>query len=234
MEKLHREAMVINATQLMSSVRVETADQMLRQSSLIRAAGYSCFLFFQNELTQQYALPKGDDVAFAMAGVIKNIPMASAAELTWDQVLQFRSDKESIAAYRNFHLWLNDFQPKSEREAIDIVGQKLDDYSRAIKKHGLKTQQETFKLIASIPSRFGASVPAATTGAAIGYGLFGPQGAAVGAAIGAAMAAGLSVGGDIVVSITEEQINRSDLISGPNREIAYLHGLVGKLPKKAK
>jgi hypothetical protein len=101
--------------------------------------------------------------------------MASAAQLTWDQVKQVRSDKESLAAYRNFHLWLNDFHPKSEREATDVIGQKLDDYRAAIRKHGLKTRQETFKLIASIPSRFGASVPAATTGAAIGYGLLGPH-----------------------------------------------------------
>ena len=72
---------------------------------------------------------------------------------------------------------------------------------------------------------------AATTGAAIGYGLHGPQGAFFGAGIGAALAAGLSIGGDVVVSINQEQISRSDLISGPNREIAYLHGLTEKLPK---
>lgn len=207
------------------------ASELQMRSSRIRSDGYRCFAFFNNELTRQYSFPQGDDVAFALAGVIKNIPMASAATLTWDQVKQFRSDKESTAAYRNFHLWLNNFHPKSEREAIDVIGQKLDDYRAAIRKHGLKTRQETFKLIASIPSRFGASVPAATTGAAIGYGLFGPQGAFVGAGIGAALAAGLSVGGDVVVSITEEQINRLDLISGPHGEIAYLHGLAENLSK---
>jgi hypothetical protein len=202
------------------------------RSSRIRAAGYRCFPFFNNELTRHYSLfYQGGDVGFALAGVIKNIPMASPAQLTWDQVKQFRSDKESTDAYRNFHLWLNDFHPKSEGEAIDVIGQKLDDYRAAIRKHGLKTRQETFKLIASIPSRFGAAAPAATTGAAIGYGLHGPQGAFFGAGIGAALAAGLSIGGDVGVSINQEQISRSDLISGPNREIAYLHGLTEKLPK---
>jgi hypothetical protein len=207
------------------------AIELQMRSSRIRSDGYRCFAFFNNELTRQYSFPKGDEVAFALAGVIKNIPMPSAATLTWDQVKQFRSDKESTAAYRNFHLWLNNFHPKSEREAIDVIGQKLDGYRAAIRKHGLKTRQETFKLIASIPSRFGASVPAATTGAAIGYDLFGPQGAFVGAGIGAFMAAGLSFGGDFVASITEEQINRLDLISGPHGEIAYLHGLAEKLSK---
>jgi hypothetical protein len=194
------------------------------RSSRIRAAGYRCFPFFNNELTRHYSLfYQGGDVGFALAGVIKNIPMASPAQLTWDQVKQFRSDKESTDAYRNFHLWLNDFHPKSEGEAIDVIGQKLDDYSAAIRKHGLKTRQETFKLI----SRF---VPAVTKGAAIGYGLLGPHGAFVGG-IGAALAEGLSISKDVVVSITEEQINRLDLISGPHREIAYLHGLAEKLSK---
>jgi hypothetical protein len=87
------------------------------------------------------------------------------------------------------------------------------------------------KILDPRTKRFGASVPAATTGAAIGYGLLGPQGAFVGAGIGAALAAGLSISGDVVVSITEEQINRLDLISGPHREIAYLHGLAEKLSK---
>jgi hypothetical protein len=203
------------------------------RSSRIRAAGYRCFPFFNNELTRHYSLfYQGGDVGFALAGVIKNIPMASPAQLTWDQVKQFRSDKESRAAYRNFHLWLNDFHPKSEGEAIDVIGQKLDDYREAIRKHGLKTRQETFQLIASIPSRYGTYITGGTIGAAIGVGLFGPQGGTAGSAvIGAIMAAGLSIGGDIVASITEAQINRSDLISGPNREIAYLHGLTEKLPK---
>jgi hypothetical protein len=203
------------------------------RSSRIQAAGYRCFPFFNNELTRQYSFYQGGDVGFALAGVIKNIPMASPAQLTWDQVKQFRSDKGSRAAYRNFHLWLNNFHPKSEGEAIDVIGQKLDDYREAIRKHGLKTRQETFKLIASIPSRFGAAGPAAMTGAAIGYGLLGPgpQGAFFGAGIGAALAAGISVSGDVVVSITEEQINRLDLNSGPHREIAYLHGLAEKLSK---
>jgi hypothetical protein len=209
----------------------ELALVLQMRSSRIRADGYRCFAFFNNELTRQYSFSQGDDVAFALAGVIKNIPMASPAQLTWDQVKQVRSDKESLAAYRNFHLWLNDFHPKSEREAIDVIGQKLDDYRAAIRKHGLKTRQETFKLIASIPSRYGSYVTGGTIGAAIGFGLFGPQGAAVGSMIGASMAAGLSISGDVVVSITEEQINRLDLISGPHREIAYLHGLAEKLSK---
>jgi hypothetical protein len=97
-------------------------------SSILRRGGLRCFPFsVVDEPALEYGLCPGDDAALAMVGVIKKIPMASAADLTWDQVLQFRSDKESIAAYRNFHLWLNDFHPKSEREAIDIVGQKLDD-----------------------------------------------------------------------------------------------------------
>jgi hypothetical protein len=61
--------------------------------------------------------------------------------------------------------------------------------------------------------------------------LFGPQGGAVGSAIGAVMAAGVSIGGDVVVSSTEQRINRLDLISGPHGEIAYLHGLAAKLSK---
>jgi hypothetical protein len=207
------------------------ASELQMRSSRIRSDGYRCFAFFNSELTRQYSFPKGDDVAFALAGVIKNIPMPSAATLTWDQVKQFRSDKESTAAYRNFHLWLNNFHPKSEREAIDIVGQKLDDYSRAIKKHGLKTQKETAKLIASIPSRYGTYVAGGTIGAAIGFGLFGPQCGVVGSAIGAVMAAGVSIGGDVVASITEQRINRLDLISGPHGEIAYVHELAEKLSK---
>src|ERR1043165_613507 len=102
-----------------------------------------------------------------------NVPLVTPTTLSWQQIIEFRSDNKARSAYRRFHLWLSDFHPRSEREATDIVGKRLEDYLWAVKKHGLQTTKDTAKLVASVPARYGHFVAGAALGTAVGIALFG-------------------------------------------------------------
>lgn len=189
------------------------------QSSAIRSAGYRCFTIFGERSSEYHALPEGDD--FVIAALIKNIPVVDSETLSWRQILEFKSDSISSNAYRAFHLWLNDFKPRSEREAVDLIGKKLHEYELAIRKHGLVTTRDTAKLITTLPSRVGAF--------SAGFGLGGTTGVALGlsnapllAVIGALLFGGVSLGGDIVAMLSERRIRKADIAYGPSSELAYL------------
>lgn len=190
------------------------------QSAAIRTAGHRCFAVFGRRSSEYDAIPKGED--FVLAAITQNIPVVASETLSWPQILQFRSDNMSSSAYRAFHLWLSDFNPQSEREAIDIIGKRLHDYENALKKHGLETKRDTAKLITSLPSRVSALGTGAGMGAATGAALFSLSASPVAAAIGALLFAGISLGGDIVAMISERRIRKADLVHGPSAELAYL------------
>lgn len=54
--------------------------------------------------------------------------------------MEFRRDAEATGKYRDLRLWLQDgISGQSVAHATDIIDQKIDDYSWAIRKHGLST-----------------------------------------------------------------------------------------------
>jgi hypothetical protein len=68
------------------------------------------------------------------------IPDIVEDKLTWEQVLEFRQDKTTKTKLDRLRRWFNiDLLKKSEEEIKNILGQKIDDYQWALKKHGIQT-----------------------------------------------------------------------------------------------
>lgn len=60
--------------------------------------------------------------------------------LTWEQVIEFRKDKDRCAKYRMLAHWFNSqLVGKSEAFIVGELGKKLYEYEEAIKYHGMKT-----------------------------------------------------------------------------------------------
>jgi hypothetical protein len=154
-------------------------------------------------------LPAGKQEAYQ--GVLNNIPVAIEQDLTWEQTLEFRNDKESRRAYRDLHLWLESgLKTESERQATDLIAQKLEDYSRAIKKHGIRTTVEAISSFISLS----AVVPPAAGVAAAAVNLEPTIGAVTGGVL-ALVGAGAWIG--------KRLLDLEDLKRGEHREVAYIY-----------
>lgn len=68
------------------------------------------------------------------------IPDILEEKLTWEQVLESRKDKKAKMKLDRLRRWFKTgLLKKSEDEIKNILGQKLDDYQWALKKHGIQT-----------------------------------------------------------------------------------------------
>ncbi len=68
------------------------------------------------------------------------IPVILDAELTWEQVLEFRKDKKAREKLIRLRRWFSiDLLSKNGEEIKSILGKRLDDYEWALKKHGIQT-----------------------------------------------------------------------------------------------
>ncbi|MFN8581365.1 MAG: hypothetical protein U0163_10365 [Gemmatimonadaceae bacterium] len=149
----------------------------------------------------------------AYEGALSNIPLVLAESAPWDQILAFRADAEAVSKYRDLRLWLRSgLKAESVQHAADIIGQKVDDYRWAIKRHGLQTTLGAFKTIFDWKE---SKLSLAATGLA----------AATGGPMWAALAGGLSVAVQIGAWIAERRLDARDVSRGTNREVAILYDM---------
>lgn len=65
--------------------------------------------------------------------------MIDEDELSWEQVLEIRKDRKSILKLRKFRNWAdNSFQKYSGDRIVESIEKEYEDYSEALKKHGVK------------------------------------------------------------------------------------------------
>jgi hypothetical protein len=130
------------------------------------------------------------------------VPVAVEDELSWEQVLEFRRDTEVREKLRRMRRWFTlELQDKSEAEIRATLEEKLDDYSWALRKHGIQTTVggfTSFLAAAAAPTTLSllAASPLVVTGGGI------------------ALAAGA------VAWLANKQVERTEL---HRSEIAYLH-----------
>ena len=131
--------------------------------------------------------------------------------------LDFRSDPEAVRKYRDLRIWLRSgLEAQSAQHATDIIGQKIDDYQWAVKRHGFQTSLGAFKAIFDWKESkltVAASAFAALTG--------GP--------IWAALAGGLGIAAQVGALLAERRLAAQDTIRGPNREVAILYDIQERL-----
>lgn len=65
--------------------------------------------------------------------------LVEAESIEWDQILEFRKDKDSIRDLRNLRLFMfENYKDKSSAHIRDSIEQKIEKHNLASKKHGLK------------------------------------------------------------------------------------------------
>lgn len=171
--------------------------------------GASPTIFYENRRVQGEEFPSGPSEVLTAA--ISNIAMVDEKELSWDQVIEFRKDKETRAKYRRFVRWVDkELSTKTPAEVEDLVATRLDDYEWALKKHGLASSLGTLSCLID-PKFLGAT---SATVAATAFSVDGFW--------AAVMAAGLTAGRALVTFGTTA-INGIDTLRSTNYEIAYVH-----------
>lgn len=95
----------------------------------------------------------------ALAICIQDFPSVIEEELSWEQVLDTRSDKTSIQHLKQFTKWCNKtLSDKSPEEIRDTLYSELESYKVALKKHGIVTATGSFTTIISTASAFSSII----------------------------------------------------------------------------
>ena len=171
--------------------------------------GYFNHSQFENEFKQT-----GEEIVYEAA--LNFIPVISDDDVSWDQILEFRKDREAIRKYRDLRMWFRDgLSCESVTEVIDLIGAKIDAYDWSLRKHGLKTVSGAITFVTDF-KQAGITTAVGTAGAALG----GP--------ILAALSSGLVVAGQMTSWIIERYIEKEDAKRTNNSEIAYIYDVKRK------
>lgn len=173
-----------------------------------RLSGYIVTPVYSSQ--QRFILdhPNGNSVVYQAA--IENIPDIVEDDVSWDQIMEFRNDKDALHKYRELRLWLeHSISAESVEHARDIIAQKIDNYEWALKKYDLKTKTGAFSRILDWKG-----VLSITSGAGIG--------ALAGGPFESLLAAGAFAVSRVSVWVAERMIERADIKRGVDSEVAII------------
>jgi hypothetical protein len=135
----------------------------------------------------------------AYCAVLDNIPTVIEDQLSWRQIVEFRSDIDAVKKYRSLQYWLSDAMAgKSLAQARDIIEQNLSDYHFALRKHGVDTRISFVRTFLDPKSL-------------VKHVALGAGAALVTNKLGAAMVGGLSLLADVYAAVEEWNIKKEAL-----------------------
>lgn len=149
--------------------------------------------------------------------IMADLEIVNEDAITWEQVLEFRSDREAQRKYRCLVHWLEaEMVGKDTKFIVEEVEERLEGYAWAIRKHRLKTVQGALSSLLNEKSLLAA-------GSIIAGGF-----------LSGAPEVGWTVGlaiwlGKVSLEISKELVNLEDALRGPGREIAYIYEARKKL-----
>ncbi len=155
----------------------------------------------------------------AYHAVLNHIPIINDQKTEWQQIDQFLEDSDSVNKYRNLRLWIKKgLSADTISESTDIIGQKIENYRWAIKKHGFETSLGAVKLI------FSKSSLIKGIGAGLGSSLIGGE-------IIGALSTGLVFAGELTAYLIERKITKLDLCKKTEFEVAIIYDINRKFNK---
>jgi hypothetical protein len=171
-------------------------------------SGHSVTPVYERQERYLSDYPIGNTLVYQAA--LENLPEIIEDDVSWSQIIEFRSDKDAIRKYRELRLWLEySLSAKSVEHARDLIASRIEDYEWAIRKHGLKT---TTGALSSIFSWEGLI----SLGAGAGIG------AALGGAVWSALTGALFTVGRASVWVAERMIELQDIKRGPDAAVALI------------
>lgn len=144
-----------------------------------------------------------------VVSMFSNLKIVDEEKVTWQQVLEFRKDKNTLKKYKRFLHWLDrEMLGKSQAFIEDEIAQRLEDYEHGLKKHGIKTILGMIEETLDGRYLFGAPT---VIGSLIGHPI-----------LGILTGAGLLVG-KVGVKLFETLLDFDDIERGANSEISWIY-----------
>lgn len=141
----------------------------------------------------------------ATLAAVENLPVVDESGTSWEQVLEFRKDQKALGHHRDLRVWLYHVpDAESEGHVQDVIGQKIDDYTSAIRKQGLRT------VLGGIASL--TAVAAGSTLASL-----------LGKDLGELLQAGLLAASGVSAGVAKRLVDLSEIERGDNREVAVIY-----------
>ncbi len=138
-----------------------------------------------------------------IVATLSNLQIVDETNLTWNQVLEFRKDKDIRNKYKRFLHWLDkEMVEKSQSFIEDEIVIRLEDYEQALKKHGIKTILGTIQEALDGKYLLGAGVLTLAGHPALGAGL---------------------IIGKVLVKLAQTKLDFDDVECGPNSEISWVY-----------
>ena len=104
--------------------------------SVIPPTGFDPIINTPNSLT--------DSLGFTFS----NLKVIDAENADWEQILEFRKDKDALKKLRRFKLFFYDELADKDITYInDLIAVKMEDYENSCKKHGIDMIQKSYKTI---------------------------------------------------------------------------------------
>jgi hypothetical protein len=163
----------------------------------------------------------------AYMATIKHIPVVIpdgpadwplfASEETLKKIAECRRDVDAVRRYRDLRLWLeHSLEAETVDQAVDIIGQKIDDYKWSLQKHGFITALGAFSQLLNVKHSL-----ALASAFLVGHTLAGPM--------GGLLASGVMMSAQCACAVGEKLIDYEDAKRGADREVAILVDLEKKL-----
>lgn len=208
-----------------SSINVSTFPDhfipyMRLKADSLKREGSQLIPIFDNDSFLVNYIPKGNEIGYSAA--LHNLPLVVEDIMPWDQIFEFRKDKETLQKYRRLRLWLSDsLNAESTSEAEDKIALMINDYQWAIKKHGLQTRIGLLKQLTT-----SSNLQKIIVGGGVSAILISP--------IFAALFSGVMIGAEITAYIAERKVESADIERGENSEIALLYDISKRVEKLEK
>jgi hypothetical protein len=147
-----------------------------------------------------------------IVSIVEQVAIVREDMLTWEQVIEFRRDAQARSAYRRFVHWLDrDMLNRPENYVLDEVNRRIEDYSWALRKHGLQVIIGALERTVDVKGLIGSATAALTVESLMRLPLV-----ALFAGVGVAV-------GNAALHLATALIERKDLVQ--NTEIAFVHQL---------
>jgi hypothetical protein len=152
---------------------------------------------------------------------VTDVPLIDTSALTWEHIIDIRSDKDFTARARRFRLFLTEtYAGKSPQYVKESLLDSVYQYERACRKHGLELFLSTVAKVLESKSLLGSLGLAAVAL------ITGNPAAASAAAIGGAV---VEVG-KVTVHIAQKKLDHNE---GGSGEIAFLLDLARRVRKRS-
>ena len=175
----------------------------------LQAQGIRALPVYDEETLAHTSWLSGPETAFQAA--LDAIPMAVEESLSWEQILDFRSDTDAVQKYRRLKSFLaSSLADVPYDKAVAILDKYLTDYDWAIRKHGITTVSGTLSIVIT-----SAAVTGAASGASSAAAGLSPLWAA-------AAGAGITVA-KVALWLVERRVAKNDILLGESGQVAWLH-----------